>query len=95
MTEFHGFDVLEPLLGEVFIFVHDGGQTELTLTDAESRGMTPTGVPAGVLTFKGPREPMLPQATYDVVHPDLGEFAMFIVPVAQGDQGTVYEAVFA
>lgn len=95
MSDFHGFDILEPLVDEVFTFTHEGEHVELTLTAAESQGMTPTGVPAGVLTFTGPRKPMLPQATYHVTHADLGDFELFVVPVAQGDAGAVYEAVFA
>lgn len=95
MTGFQGFDDLEPLVGDVFRFTSEGTTVELTLTQAESRGMSPAGVPGGVLTFLGPREPTLPQATYEVSHEGLGQFALFMVPVAKGDDGTVYEAIFA
>ena len=95
MTDFHGYDILSPLVGDIFTFTFEGEPVALTLAEAESRGMSPAGVPAGTLTFTGPREPVLPQATYDVSHADLGDFELFVVPVAQGDAGTVYEAIFA
>jgi hypothetical protein len=95
VTDLPGFDVFESLIDHVFTFTHETDTVDLTLTSSEPRGTSPAGVPAGVLTFLGPREPTLPQATYTVNHPDLGDFALFVVPVAHGEGGTVYEAVFA
>jgi hypothetical protein len=45
------------------------------------------------LEFRGPREPVLPQAIYTFRSGDLSH-EIFIVPVAQDDGGTLYEAVF-
>lgn len=46
------------------------------------------------LLFRGPREPVLAQRIYPLVHDELGRFELFLVPVAQDDDGTRYEAVF-
>lgn len=47
------------------------------------------------LVFLGPVTPVLPQATYRVVHAELGELELFLVPVGSGDEGMLYEAAFA
>ena len=37
---------------------------------------------------------VIPQQTYPFRHPRLGNFDMFVVPVARDAQGFVYQAVF-
>ena len=44
--------------------------------------------------FYGPPNFILPQQTYDLVHPELGELQIFLVAIAQDERGTKYEAVF-
>src|SRR5690349_379134 len=46
------------------------------------------------LVLRGPRVPLLPQATYGLVHPRLGRVEVFLVPIAQDAQGARYEATF-
>jgi Domain of unknown function (DUF6916) len=46
------------------------------------------------LIFRGPRDPILPQQTYPIAHPELGRFDLFVVPVGRDRAGTRYEAVF-
>lgn len=47
------------------------------------------------LTFRDPLPGVAPQGTYVVDHDSLGEFALFIVPLApDGAGGQRYEAVF-
>jgi hypothetical protein len=46
------------------------------------------------LEWRGPRDPVLPQAVYGFRRDDEA-FEMFIVPVGRDEQGVVYEAVFA
>lgn len=46
------------------------------------------------LLFRGPSEPPVPQATYTVSHPELGEFLLFLVPVGRDPHGLIYEACF-
>jgi hypothetical protein len=46
------------------------------------------------LVLRGPRAPLLPQATYALLHPRLGRVELFLVPIAQDAQGARYEATF-
>ena len=47
------------------------------------------------LVFRGPVEPVLPQATYRLGHTELGELELFLVPIGRDAQWTRYEAAFA
>lgn len=44
--------------------------------------------------FKGPREPFLRQRVYALEHDGMGAFELFLVPIAQDENGFRYEAVF-
>jgi len=44
--------------------------------------------------FYGPTSFLLPQQTYDLVHSDMGEMQIFLVPIEQDQRGIKYEAVF-
>ncbi len=44
--------------------------------------------------LRGPRAPLLAQATYALRHPRLGPIPVFLVPVAQDAEATLYEATF-
>jgi hypothetical protein len=47
------------------------------------------------IVFLGPSGDALPQATYTLQHPDLGDLAMFLVPIGPDRAGQQqYEAVF-
>jgi hypothetical protein len=59
-----------------------------------------TGLPASVraegsfrLQFRGPPQPVLPQAIYTLQHEDAA-FEIFIVPVKADAAGVEYEAIF-
>lgn len=82
------------------------GDTSFTITSVEPEvplellevktmgsGMRDGG--AFSLLWRGPSEPALPQATYRVAQAELGEIDLFLVPVAQFEDGFRYEAVFA
>ena len=74
--------------------VHAGdGQVELVLEKAVE--LTPSVRPGGSfrLEFRGPADPMLEQATY-LLHREDRTFEIFIVPIAQDERGTSYEAIF-
>ena len=86
----------------------EGPRLELVLVRAEPRagrrlGLDGSGVvlPGWVrsepfaLLFRGPAEQALRQDTYEVEHPALGRFLLFIVPVGFDEAGRYYEAVFA
>ena len=46
------------------------------------------------IVFRGPREPSLPQGSYQFEHDEMGEFILFIVPIRQDGEGIYYEACF-
>ena len=71
------------------------GDRTFPVSLARVRTLPDTGREGGafVLDWKGPYEPVLPQAIYTLRHGE-EEFEMFIVPIAQTREGTKYEAVF-
>lgn len=44
--------------------------------------------------FSGPLDVLLPQQTYRIVHPEMGEFDVFLVAIGQEADGFRYEAVY-
>jgi hypothetical protein len=46
------------------------------------------------ILFRGPLEPVLPQATYPLENDAVGTFELFIVPVGPDEGEMQYEAVF-
>jgi hypothetical protein len=46
------------------------------------------------LLFRGPLNIQLLQYLFRVEHDEMGEFELFLVPVARNEQGFEYEAVF-
>ncbi|WP_022927744.1 DUF6916 family protein [Patulibacter americanus] len=73
------------------------GTLALVLRSATPAAAATTGAPREPfsLLFVGPADPMLPQATYLLTHPELGELPVFLVPVGRDADGARYEAVFA
>lgn len=66
----------------------------LVLESATSIGPWPGGRDPFSLVFRGPREPLLAQATYRLEHAALGPLEIFVVPNASDASGTRYEAIF-
>lgn len=92
--------LFEPQLGTSFAItgLQAGGSVVLVLTSVVLWG--PEQGPEGgrrpfTLTFRGPADPPLPQATYQLDHESLGSHGIFLVPIARGEDGSSYEAVFA
>jgi hypothetical protein len=46
------------------------------------------------IVFSGPQNPFLYQGIHHMEHDKLGEFDLFIVPIAREQDGFLYEAVF-
>jgi hypothetical protein len=44
--------------------------------------------------FTGPESPWLPQGTYTLLHPEMQQVALFLVPLGPRAGRMVYEAVF-
>jgi hypothetical protein len=83
------------LLQHPFPVSAGGARLVVTLTGASAvSGGIPGGRKPFALTFRGPAQPLLPQAMYDVEHPVHGVIAIFIVPIAADADGVTYEAVF-
>jgi len=66
---------------------------ELHLIECREGAATP-GYEHFSLMFKGPRTIVLSQRTYELEHPVMGKFSLFLVPVKQDADGTYYESVF-
>ncbi|HEU4766729.1 MAG TPA: hypothetical protein VFS77_05120 [Pyrinomonadaceae bacterium] len=70
---------------------------DLTLIAVESRpseAHEEAGMERFSVFFKGSREFLLPQATYQLAHPQMGEFYVFLVPIETETDGYRYEAVY-
>jgi hypothetical protein len=46
------------------------------------------------LMFRGPAQPLLPQATWTLEHAALGPLSIFLAPVGCDDDGVHYQAIF-
>ena len=102
MLETLTVETFAPQRGSTFAIVLD----DATTLDAELETVTPAGEQpldaarsAGLrepfsIVLRGPSDPVLPQGIYRLKHAELGELELFLVPVAQDESGTRYEAVF-
>ena len=76
----------------------DGDKSlELELDEVKSylsQSNEQTGMERFSLYFNGPNQPFLSQASYAMDHDQMGEFEIFIVPLAQNEAGFRYESVF-
>jgi len=70
---------------------------DLTLVGVESRPSESSeeqGMERFSVFFSSPLEFLLPQSTYRLVHPEMGEFDVFLVAIGQDPDGYRYEAVY-
>jgi hypothetical protein len=80
-------------VGQTFIVETSGKMVALELSAVKRIANSPRDGGGFSLLFKGPREMLLPQATYRFVGSELAH-DIFIVPVSQDATGYAYEAVF-
>jgi hypothetical protein len=89
----------EAHLNEVFtVTLEDGQVYPLTLLRVTERSQPywPGGRLPFNLLFQNPRkDAYLPQRTYQLAHPHMGAFELFIVPVGANDAGMLYEIIFS
>src|SRR5262245_7498027 len=71
-----------------------GKTLSLHLFEVTARN-APPGYEQYSAIFRGPAAPVLPQATYVIRHPALGEVSLFIVPVGRDASSVTYEACVA
>jgi len=89
-------------VGERFdLPIGEDSSTSLELVEALEGSAAGGSGPAGQqrlqfsLVFRGPAEPALAQGTWEMRHADLGELALFLVPIGPDGDGMRYEAAFA
>jgi|SRR5882672_1555718 len=66
----------------------------VTVTGYAKKAEEQSGMERFSLFFQGPADVHLGQHSYAVEHAAMGEFELFLVPVARNEQGFQYEAVF-
>ncbi|MCP4306841.1 MAG: hypothetical protein GY788_18585 [bacterium] len=82
-------------VGEMFtLAMNDGSNLELVLDGVAELPTGPAASTSFSLRFLGPVEPILEQGTYGLVSGDLEPQPVFIVPMANDNAATTYEAVF-
>ena len=72
-------------------------QIELELVEVKgylSQENEQTGMERFSAFFLGPGDPFLPQRVYSLGHERMGEFEIFLVPIAGDEKNFRYEAVF-
>jgi hypothetical protein len=70
---------------------------ELKLIAVTPRASEPheqAGMERFSVVFSGPADVFLPQNTYRMTHPEMGEFDIFLVAIAREADGFRYEAVY-
>lgn len=83
-------------VGEGFATEPDGPVLELAEVVEQPQHAAPgSGRTPFALLFRGPADRPLPQGTQPLRHAELGELALFLVPVGSGPDGMRYEAVFS
>jgi hypothetical protein len=74
-------------------------EREIELELIEVKGYTSQEIEQGGMErfsvfFAGPGDPLLPQKVYRLEHERMGEFELFLVPIAGDEKSYRYEAVF-
>jgi hypothetical protein len=88
------FAVFQENLNSKFIlFLDADNSVEIELIEARQGKVTPRQEMFSIL-FLGSNEKPFLQGLYPVEHAGLGKLDLFLVPVAQNEQGIIYEAVF-
>jgi hypothetical protein len=92
------YESLTGRVGETFRDTEAG--FELELIEVEDLTETAGGVPEGTRTpfsliFRAPGEPLLAQSIRPLVHDELGDLPIFLVPIAREADGMRYQAVFS
>ena len=94
----HGADSFSRHLNTKFtVKVESGELIELELVEVAVRKIEPNeqaGMERFSTFFSGAGNFFLPQQTYELRHPEMGEMAVFIVPIGMDEKGYRYEAIF-
>lgn len=93
-------ETFEERRGEAFRLTDPSGEATAEPVELTLRAVRGTGLQGKApreqfaVHFDGPKDPILPQQIYHLENEHMGELDLFLVPVAQDDEGTTYEAVF-
>lgn len=68
--------------------------TLVAVTPRHSNSHEQAGMERFSAVFAGPRDLFLPQQTYRMTHPDMGEFDVFLVALGSEQDSFRYEAVY-
>jgi hypothetical protein len=93
MTNLLTHEQFVPHANSKFRVQTDSDPIELELTTVSELSLT-AHQERFSLTFRGPKDKFLEQATRLVQHDVLGEFELFLVPLAINEEGYLYEASF-
>ncbi len=85
----------KPLLNSMFkLKLEDGNSIDIKLTEVNTGKKQREDHECFSLLFQDAAKSSLQQRIYELVHPELGQFSLFLVPVGAGDKGHDHEAVF-
>jgi uncharacterized protein DUF6916 len=94
----HGADSFSKHVNTKFrVKVESSEPIELELVEVAVRKNEPNehaGMERFSTFFYSPGNVFLPQQTYELTHPEMGELLIFLVPLSQDEKGFRYEAVF-
>ncbi len=84
----------DPLLNSTFRVTPEPGKSlDLVLDKVSSGTAVSEAYESFSIEFKGPRDVLLPQQLYELTHEKLGTFSLFLVPVAEDQEGYFYQAI--
>ena len=87
-------EVFAQHLNTIFrIYVDDSSAIDAKLIEVSELNLSPRQERFSIV-FRGPNETYLGQGMRRFEHPEMGEFALFLVPISSDDQGYRYESVF-
>ncbi|CAG7633762.1 DUF6916 family protein [Paenibacillus allorhizosphaerae] len=89
----YSFSAFREAVGTPFRIPLSQQEVMLQLVDVSEQASSPNMVQFSLL-LRGPLEFFLPQQTYRMVHEQLGELELFMVPVGREADGFRYEIVF-
>ncbi|WP_266158295.1 DUF6916 family protein [Dyella silvatica] len=87
-------------LNETFsVALDNAGQAPFVLVEARPLQHMGAPIPGMVrapfsLLFRNDSAILLPQKIYQMTHGSIGEFGIFLVPIARDREGFIYQAVF-
>lgn len=86
-----------PHVNETFVAALNGSEASFVLVEARPLDARPA--PGGArqpfsLLFRNTASFLFPQQTYPMRHANMGEFGIFLVPIAREREGFLYQAIF-